>query len=80
MTLTTRTFPLGYLSVFGPVWPRGAEEGGAVSEARRGGGRGRRGRLCGGQAGGDEGVQQGVVRAHHHVVQQPLDPGRRVED
>lgn len=63
-------------SVFGAVWPRGAEEGVGVSDSRRGErGRWRRG-LYWGQTSRDEGLQRGSLFGDNHVVQQPLDTGR----
>lgn len=64
------------LSVFSAVWPRGAEEGGGVSDSRRGQGWWRRRGLCCGKTGRDEGLQQRSVCANIHVVQQPLVTGR----
>lgn len=63
-------------SVFGAVWPRGAEEGGVVSDSRRGQRGWRRRRLCWGKTGRDEGLQRRSLCANNHVVQQPLDTGR----
>lgn len=64
------------LSVFGAVWPRGAEKGGGVSDPRRGQRGWRRGRLCWGETSWDEGLQRGPLCAKDHLVQQPLDTGR----
>lgn len=70
-----RLIPPFWLSVFGAVRPRGAEERRGVPDPRGGEGGRRRRRVCWGETSGDESLQRGSVRGHDRVVQQRLDTG-----